>query len=30
MELKLEFVKRVITDTVFNEDIRNNFLNNHI
>ncbi len=30
MELKLEFVKRVITDTVFDEDIRNNFLNNQV
>ena len=29
MELRLEFLKRILTDTVTNEDIRNNFFNNY-
>ena len=30
MELKLEFLKRLLTDTVFDEEIRNNYFNNNL
>jgi O-methyltransferase len=30
MELKLEFLKRLLTDTVFDEKVRNNYYDNNI
>ena len=30
MELKLEFLKRLLTDTVFDEKVRNNYYDNNV